>query len=159
MQKLEHFLSEGHRSEKHVLFWVQNITVPFGIGHPHLHIKPSLYECRRAQGSQFFKQNWIVSICSILIVIFLISVSSAVGAGAGGWEVSGVNIYSLYEFFKQNQNILISLRLIEFWCFGLPAALGRGQVGGGVSGGICGHVGCPYMHAHACACTHTCIHV
>ena len=24
---------------------------------PHLHIKPSLYVCRRAQGSQIFKQN------------------------------------------------------------------------------------------------------
>ena len=26
-------------------------------GTPHLHIKPSLYVCRRAQGSQIFKQN------------------------------------------------------------------------------------------------------
>ena len=32
------------------LFWVKNIKVPFGIGHPHLHIKPSLYVCRRVQG-------------------------------------------------------------------------------------------------------------
>ena len=24
--------------------------MPFGIGHPHLHIKPSLYVCRRVQG-------------------------------------------------------------------------------------------------------------
>ena len=24
---------------------------------PHLHIKPSLYVCRRVQGSQIFKQN------------------------------------------------------------------------------------------------------
>ena len=30
---------------------------------PHLHIKPSLYVYRRAQGSQIFKQNWIISIC------------------------------------------------------------------------------------------------
>ena len=27
------FLSEAHRSEKDVLFWFQNIKVPFGIGH------------------------------------------------------------------------------------------------------------------------------
>ena len=25
-------------------------------------------------------------------------------------------------------------------------------------GGVWGHVGCPHMHAHACACMHTCMH-
>ena len=34
MQKQEKNLSEGHRSKKDVLFWFQNIKVPFGIGHP-----------------------------------------------------------------------------------------------------------------------------
>ena len=34
VQKQENFLLEGHRSEKDVLFWVQNIKVPFGIRHP-----------------------------------------------------------------------------------------------------------------------------
>ena len=34
VQKQETFLLEGHRSEKDVLFWVPNIKVPFGIGHP-----------------------------------------------------------------------------------------------------------------------------
>ena len=34
---------------------------------PHLHIKPSLYVCRRVQGSQIFKQNSIISICSRVI--------------------------------------------------------------------------------------------
>ena len=34
VQKWENFLLEGHRSEKDVLFWVQNIKVPFGIRHP-----------------------------------------------------------------------------------------------------------------------------
>ena len=47
------FLLEGHRST----FWVKNIKVPFGIEHPHLHNKPSLYVCRRVQGYQIFKQN------------------------------------------------------------------------------------------------------
>ena len=32
--KTGNFLSEGHRSEIGVLFWVQNIKVPFGIEHP-----------------------------------------------------------------------------------------------------------------------------
>ena len=33
-----------------------------------------------------------------VIVILPIWVSSALGGGAGGWGVSGVNNYSLYEF-------------------------------------------------------------
>ena len=57
VQKQENFLLEGHRSKKDVLIWLQNIKVPFGIGHPHLHIKPNLYVCRRVQGSQIIKQN------------------------------------------------------------------------------------------------------
>ena len=66
------------------LFWVKNIKVPFGIGHPHLHIKPSIYLCRMVQGSQILKQNWIILIRSRVIVILLIWVSSALG-GWGGW--------------------------------------------------------------------------
>ena len=65
---------------------------------PHLHIKPSLYVCRKVQGSQIFKQNWIISISSRVIVILKIQVSSALGGGAGGWGMSGVISYSLYEF-------------------------------------------------------------
>ena len=80
------------------LFWVKNIKVPFWIGHPHLHIKHSLYVCRRFQGSQIFKQNWIISIRSRVIVIFLILVSLALGGEAGGLGVSRVISYSLYEF-------------------------------------------------------------
>ena len=48
---------KGHRNEKDVIFWIQNIKVPFGIGHPQLHITSSLYVCRRVQGSQILKQN------------------------------------------------------------------------------------------------------
>ena len=90
---------------------------------PHLHIKPNLYVCRRVQGSQIFKQSWIISIRSRVIVILLIWVSSALRGGTGGWGVSRVTNYSLYEFssvqasriFKPNWIILISSRVIEFW--------------------------------------------
>ena len=41
-------------------------------GTPHLHIKASLYLCRRIQGSQIFKQNSIISIHSRLIVFLMI---------------------------------------------------------------------------------------
>ena len=80
------------------LFCIKNIKVPFIIGHPHLHIKSSLYVCRRVQGSQIFKQNWITLICSRVILILAIWVSLALGGGTGGWGVSGVINYSLYEF-------------------------------------------------------------
>ena len=97
VQKWEIFLLEGHRHKKDVLFWGQNIKVPFGIGHLHLHMKPNLYVCRRVQGSQIFKQNWIILIHSRFIVILLIWVSSALGWGK--WVgVSRVTNYSLYEF-------------------------------------------------------------
>ena len=141
---------------------------------PHLHIKPSLYVCRRVQGSQIFKQNWIISIGSRVIVILPIWVFSALGGGAGGWGILWVFSYSLYEFrnvqrsriFKQNRIISISSGLIEFCCFGLPAALGRGQVGGGGVRGIWGHGGVsPHtrtrtrMHAHAHTHMYTCIEI
>ena len=35
------------QQQKRLHFWVQNIKVPVGIGPPQLHIKPSLYVCRR----------------------------------------------------------------------------------------------------------------
>ena len=89
MQKQENFLSEGHRSKK-------DIKVPFRIGYPHLHIKFSLYVCRRVQGSQILKQlNYLDSFksyCNSSDLGFLGS-----GGGAGGWGVSRVNNYSLYE--------------------------------------------------------------
>ena len=94
MQKQENFLLEGHRStflgQKHKSTICDRTP-------PHLHIKPSLYVCRRVQGSQIFKQNWIISIHSRVIVILLIWVSSALDSGAGSWGVSGVINYSLYE--------------------------------------------------------------
>ena len=81
----EHFLGQKHKST------ICDRTPP------NLHIKPSLYMCRRVQGSQIFKQNWIISIHSRVIVILLIWVSSALEGGAGAWGVSGVINYSLYE--------------------------------------------------------------
>ena len=99
VQKQENFLLEGHRSEKDVLFWVRNIKVPFVIGHPpHLHINSNLYVGRRVQRLQIFKQNWIISIRSRVIIILLIWVSSALRGGAGGSGMSRVTNYSLYEF-------------------------------------------------------------
>ena len=64
---------------------------------PHLHIKPSLYVCRRLRGHNLQTElNYLDSFntyCNFSDLGFLSS---------EGWDrwmgVSGVNIYSLYEF-------------------------------------------------------------
>ena len=139
-------------------FWVQNIKVPFGIGHPPLHIKPSLYVCRRVQGSQIFKPNSIISIHSRVIVILLILVYVALGGGAGGWGVSGVIIvYMSSGMFrgKESSNRIKLSRLVqELLKFGVFSFLRLLGVGGWwmlVGGGW----GCP---PHMCTCTHTHMH-
>ena len=86
VQKQENFLLEGHRSKKDVLIWLLNLKVSFGIEHPHLHIKPNLYVCRRVQGSQIFKQNRIISISSRLIEFWWFGLPVALGGeGVDGW--------------------------------------------------------------------------
>ena len=68
MQKQDKFFFEGHRST----FWIK---MPFGKGHPHLHINCSLHVWGRVQGSQIFKQNSIISICSKVMAFLVISLS------------------------------------------------------------------------------------
>ena len=137
---------------------------------PHLHIKPSLYVCRMVQGSQIFKQNWIISIRSRVIVILLIWVFSALGGGAGGWGCLGWSaiVYMSSGMFrsKESSNRIELSRLVQdllnFAVLGSLRLWGGGS-GWGVSGGIWGHGGCPPTHAHTRARTHThirtCIHV
>ena len=59
---------EGHRS-------TFCIKMPFGIGHPHIHINCSLHMCGRVQGSQIFKQNSIILIHSKVIAFLVILLS------------------------------------------------------------------------------------
>ena len=59
---------EGHRST----FWIK---MQFGIGHPHLHINCSLHVWGRAQGSQIFKRNSIISIRSKVMAFLVILLS------------------------------------------------------------------------------------
>ena len=50
--------------------------MPFGIVHPpQLHIKCSLYVCSRVQGSQIFKWNSIILICSKVVAFLVILLS------------------------------------------------------------------------------------
>ena len=43
--KTEKFLLKGHRSKKDVIFWVQNIKLPLGIGHSPNHTSIPVYMC------------------------------------------------------------------------------------------------------------------
>ena len=117
--------------------------------------------CRRVQGSQIFKQNWIISIRSRVIVILLIWLSSAlgvgqVGGGCPGWSAIVYMSSGMFTGKESSNRIELSWLvqdLLNFWCFGLPAALG---VGGWVDWGGWGMVrGCPHTCAHA----HTCVHM
>ena len=153
--KIGNFLLEGHRNT----FWIKNIKVPFVIGHPHLHIKSSLYVCRRVQGLQIFKQNWIISIHSRVIVILLICVFLALGGGAGGWGVLGWSalVYMSSVMFrgKESSNRIELSRLVQdLLNFGVLGSLwlwGWGVWVDGVGGWL---EGAPHICAHACTCTH-----
>ena len=148
MQKQENFLLEGHRStslrQKHKsAIW--NRTSP------HLHIKPSLYVCRKVQGSQIFKQNWIISIRSRVIVILPIWVSSALGGGAGGWGCPGWSaiVYMSSGMFrgKESSNRIELSRLVQdLLNFGVLGSLWLW--GGGRWVGAWG------VSPHTCTCTH-----
>ena len=52
----------------------------FMMGHPHLHIKPNLYECKKVQRSEIFKQNGI-----ILISLMFTDLSLPGSGGGGRW--------------------------------------------------------------------------
>ena len=129
---------------------------------PHLHIKPSLYVCRRVQESQIFKQNWIISIHSRVIVILPIWVSSALGGGAGGWGVLGWSalVYMCSGMFrgKESSNRIELSRLVQdLLNFGVLGSLQFWGWGLWVDGGG-GWLGVPpthvHMHTHTCMCTH-----
>ena len=49
--------------------------MPFGIGHPPTYTSIAVYMCGGVQGSQIFKQNSIISICSKVMAFLVISLS------------------------------------------------------------------------------------
>ena len=165
------FFIRGSQEWKRCTFWgPKHKSAIWDRTPPHLHIKPSLYVCRRVQGSQIFKQNWIISIGSRVIVILPIWVFSALGVGqvgGGYWGWSAI-VYMSSAMFRGKESLnRIKLSwlvqdLLNFAVLGSLWLWGGGRWVGGVRG-IWGHGGCPHTHAHARACTHThihtCIHV
>ena len=162
MQKQEKLLSEGDRSKKDKKFWVQNIKVPFGIGHPHLHIKSSLYVCRRVQGSQIFKQNWIILIRSRVIAILPIWVSlglmvGQVSAGYLEWPTIVYMSSGVFRGKESSKRIKISWLVQDLSNFGILGSLQLwGWAGGWVSGGMGVS---PHMFTYTCMHVHVCTHM
>ena len=116
--------------------------------------------CRRVQGSQIFKQNWIILIHSRVIVILLIWVSSALGGGAGGWGCPGWStiVYMSSGMFRGKEfsnRIKLSRLVQELLNFGVLGSLRLWGVGGWVDRGGGGWGVTP----HTCTCMHTHAHV
>ena len=119
--------------------------------------------CRRVQGSQIFKQNWIISIRSRVIVILPIWVFSAlrvgqVGGGCLGWSAIVYMSSGMFRGKESSNRIKLSWLVQDLLNFGVLGSLwlwGGGRWVGDVRG-IWGHRGCPpHMHMHA----HTYAHV
>ena len=142
----------------------------------HLYIKPSLYVCRRVQGSQIFKQNWIILIRSRVIVILSIWVFSAlgvgqVGGGCLGWSAIVYMSSGMFRGKESSNRIELSRLVQDLLNFGVLGSLrlwgwgvdGWGGGGWGVDGWGGGGWGVPpthvHMHVHACTHTHAHAHV
>ena len=137
------------------LFWVKNIkSAIWDRTPPHLHIKSSLYVCRRVQGSQIFKQNRIILFHSRVIVILLIWVSLAWG-GCCRWVGDILSEQLLSQLVQDLLNFSVFSSL---WLWG--GAGGWGCLGASGDMGVSPHARtCTHMHAHACTHMYTCIEI
>ena len=116
------------------------------------------------QGSQIFKQNWIILIQSRVILILLIWVSSTLGGRAGGWGCLGWStiVYMSSGMFRGNESsnrIELSRLVQELLNFGVSGSLQLWGMGVGWIG-VQGGWGVPptHVHMHMHACTHTHAH-
>ena len=96
--KTEKIFIRGSQEQKDVLFWVQNIKVPFVIGHPPTYTSNLVYMCAGGSGvtnlqTELNYLDSFKSYCNSSNLGFL---------GSGGWGrwvgILGVISYSLYEF-------------------------------------------------------------
>ena len=140
---------------------------------PHLHIKPSLYVCRRVQGSQIFKQNWIILIRSRVILILLIlgflgwGGVGQVGGGCLGWSAIVYMSSGMFRGKESSNRIKLSRLVQDSLNFGVLGSL-RLWGGGRWVRGCQGHLGawgvspphtCMHMHVHAHTHMYTCIEI
>ena len=118
MQKQEIFLSEGHRSQKDVIFWVQNIKVPFGIGHPHTYTSNLVYMCvggfRSPKSSNGIELCWFVQ---ELLQFFQFRFPQLGGGGVGqGWGYLEwpTIVYMSSEVFRGKES-LNRIEWVDWW--------------------------------------------
>ena len=119
---------------------------------------------RRVQGSQIFKQNWNILICSRVIVILPIWVSLAVEVGAGrwgggcpGWSAIVYMSSGMLRGKESSNRIKLSQLVQDLLNFGVLGSL-QFWGGGRWVVGVWGDGGCPHTCAHACTHMHTCTH-
>ena len=166
MQKQENFLLESHRSTS---LCQKHKSAIWNKTSPHLHIKPNLYVCRKVQGSQIFKQNWIILIRSRVIVILPILVSSAlgvgqVGGGCLGWSAIVYMSSGMFRGKESSNRIELSWLVQDLLNFGVLGSLQLWEGGRwvrahlGAWGGVSPHM-CTHTHMHTHTHTHTFIHV
>ena len=165
MQKQENFLLEGLRSKKDVLFWVQNIKVPLGIGHPPIYTSNLVYMCAGGlRGHKSSNRIELSQFIQYLLQFFWFGFPQLLGGGAGGWGISGwpTIVYISWGVFrgKESSNRIEISRLVQdLLNFGVLGSLWLWGVGGwgcGVVGGAlhtCAHA---HTHTHTRTCTYTC---
>ena len=142
----EHFLGQKHKSA----IWDRTP--------PQIHIKLSLYVCRRVQGSQIFKQNWIILIRSRVIVILPIWFPQLLGVGQVGGGCPGLAtiVYMSSGMFRGQESsnrIEISQLVQDLLSFGVLGFLQLWE-GGRWVGCVWEHLGAWGVSPHTCTCMH-----
>ena len=130
--------------------------------------------CRRVQGSQIFKKNWIILIHSRVIVILLIWVSSAlggvgqVGEGFLGWSTIVYMSSGMFRGKESSNRIKLSRLVQELLNFGVSGSLQFLGVGGWVVNMIHSCKWPPpweipgnslWCHMRMCMHVHVCVHM
>ena len=90
MQKQENYYLWSHRSKKGVLFWAQNIKVPFGMGHPSACTSNLVYMCAEGfRGHKSSNRIQLSQFIHVLLSFYNLGFFSSRGVGQVGEGVSG----------------------------------------------------------------------
>ena len=146
MQEQENILLEGHRSTfKNIKSAIWDRTHP-------TYTSNLVYMCAGGFRGPKSSNNWVISICSRLIVIFLIWVSSAqgvgkVGRGYLGWTTIVYMSSGVFRGKESSNKIELSRLVQDLLNFDVLGSLWLWGLAGGW-GGYLWAWWCPYMHAH-----------
>ena len=83
--ELQNFYMGSQEQERCTFLGLKDKNALFGWVTPFLHTEPSLYDCRKVQRSQIFKQNLIISLhLSFIAFVVIWGLPGSYGCG-GGW--------------------------------------------------------------------------